>query len=318
MEFRPLGRSGLTVSCCALGSWRTFERISAEAGIAVMHAARESGITFLDDARYDDETGMAPMRTGYSEVVFGELFRAAGWDRDTTLVSNKLWWEFWPEQHPRQELDGSLERMGLDYLDLIYTDRPPPDLPLEEFIGMVTELIAEGKARAWGVLNWPAPLVAAAGAVTANAGLPSMAANQVAYSLVDRALLDGGAGAALESAGASAVASFSLAGGVLSGKYLSPGATGREAAALDSPKAAASVSAARELAVLAEELGTEPATLAIAFALDHPAVASVLFGATRPEQVRANVAAVELLAGLDDATRERLAAIGRTGTDGQG
>ena len=89
-----------------------------EAGVAVMVAARAAGIDFRDDARYDDETGTAPIPTGYSEVVFGELFRAAGWRRDEVVVANKLWWEFWPRQSAAEELEGSLGRMGLDHLDL--------------------------------------------------------------------------------------------------------------------------------------------------------------------------------------------------------
>ena len=88
MELRLLGSSALEVSALALGSWRTFERIPQEQGVAVMRAAREHGIVFLDDARYDDETGTAPLATGYSEVVFGELFRAAGWRRDEVVVAN--------------------------------------------------------------------------------------------------------------------------------------------------------------------------------------------------------------------------------------
>ena len=86
MPRRPLGSIGLEVSRLSLGSWRTFERISSDAGLAVMRAAREAGINFLDDARYNDETGEAPIPTGYSEVLFGELFRAAGWPRDETIV----------------------------------------------------------------------------------------------------------------------------------------------------------------------------------------------------------------------------------------
>jgi hypothetical protein len=81
MERRRLGASELEVSRLALGSWRTFERISREDSLAVMRATREYGFNFLDDARYDDETGQAPIPTGYSEVLFGELFRAAGWDQ---------------------------------------------------------------------------------------------------------------------------------------------------------------------------------------------------------------------------------------------
>src|SRR4051794_41418652 len=146
LPHRPLGSSDLQVSLFSLGSWRTFERIPREQALAVMREARDAGITFLDDARYNDETGTAPIPTGYSEVVFGELFRAAGWPRDETVVSNKLWWEFWPEQTPAQELDASLGRMQLDHVDLIYTEQPPQGMELEDFVAAVTALIDAGKA----------------------------------------------------------------------------------------------------------------------------------------------------------------------------
>src|SRR5215831_3166241 len=118
LQRRRLGTSSLEVSRLSLGSWRTFERIPRDDGVAVMRQARDVGINFLDDARYNDETGHAPLKTGYSEVVFGELFRAAGWKRDEVIVANKLWWEFWPRQTAAEELDGSLGRMNLDHLDL--------------------------------------------------------------------------------------------------------------------------------------------------------------------------------------------------------
>src|SRR5438045_5589214 len=118
LPHRPLGSAGIEVSCLALGSWRTYGRMSREDGVAVMRAAREAGIDFLDDARYNDEMGSAPIPTGYSEVVFGELFRAAGWKRSEVTLANKLWWEFWPEEEAAAELEGSLRRMGVDYLDL--------------------------------------------------------------------------------------------------------------------------------------------------------------------------------------------------------
>lgn len=93
-----------------------------------MRAARECGVTFLDDARYKDETGTAPIPTGYSEGVFGELFRAAGWKRDEVAVANKPWWEFWPEQSAEAEVDASLARMGFDYIDVVYPWLPQDDL----------------------------------------------------------------------------------------------------------------------------------------------------------------------------------------------
>src|SRR5438045_6299623 len=153
MEMRRLGQAGCDVSRLSLGSWRTYERISRDEGLAVMREAREAGITFLDDARYNDETGTAPIPTGYSEIVFGELFRAAGWRRDEAVVSNKLWWEFGPDQTPCQELDGSLGRMQLEHVDLIYTEQPPKGMALEEFVASVTALLEAGKARLCGVLH---------------------------------------------------------------------------------------------------------------------------------------------------------------------
>jgi L-glyceraldehyde 3-phosphate reductase len=85
---RPLGSAGMQVSALSLGSWRTYDRLPAETGVAIMRAARDEGINFFDDARYDDETGTAPMRTGYSEVLFGELFRGADIRRDEAVVTN--------------------------------------------------------------------------------------------------------------------------------------------------------------------------------------------------------------------------------------
>ena len=143
MPMTALGRSDLQVSRLALGSWRTYERISRDQGVRVMRAAREAGINFLDDARYNDETGHAPLPTGYSEVVFGELFRASGWRRDEAVVSNKLWWEFWPDQSPAQELAGSLGRMGLEHIDLIYSEVPPDGVGLEDAVDMITEALAD-------------------------------------------------------------------------------------------------------------------------------------------------------------------------------
>ena len=302
MDHRPLGSSGLEVSALALGSWRTYERIPREQGVAVMRAAQEQGIDFLDDARYDDQTGTAPMRTGWSEVVFGELFRAAGWRRDHVLVSNKLWWEFWPEQTAAEELDGSLGRMGFDHLDLVYSELPE-GVPFEEVVGAVTALVVAGKARAWGVLNWPAKAIAAAARVCADEGLPAPCVAQLPYSLVYRSPVEDAATVeALEASGVRIVSSATLAWGALTGR----GRTGRAA---ERPLTEAHAAAA-ELRGLAGELETTPVCLALAFALANPLVATVLFGASRPEQVAENAGAVGLASRLSADDVARLRAIG--------
>ena len=154
LDHRPLGTSGIEVSAVSLGSWLTIEHMGADEGLAVMRAARDAGIDFLDDARYDDRTGRAPIPTGYSEVVFGRLFRAAGWRREDVVVANKLWLEFWPQESPAAELDASLGRMGFDYLDLAYCAPPPDGREIGELVVQLGALIASGKVRAWGVLNW--------------------------------------------------------------------------------------------------------------------------------------------------------------------
>lgn len=311
MPMVPLGASGLTVSRLALGSWRTYERISREQGESVMRAAREAGINFLDDARYNDETGMAPVPTGYSEMVFGELYRGTGWRREETVVSNKLWWEFWPDQTPAQELAGSLGRMGLDHVDLIYSEVPPGGLPLADAVELITGLITAGVARAWGTLNWPPDLMERASELASRDGLPGPVATQPPYSLVKRDVVEDPAMVDVAAArGIAIVASYALAGGVLTGKYAADPAAGRAAGQLDQPRYAAGAAAGREVAALAAELGWEPAQLAVAFALVNPSVTTVLFGATTPAQVASNVRALTVAAELTADQIARLRAIG--------
>jgi len=307
----PLGASGIEVSRLALGSWRTFERISRERGASVMRAARDAGITFLDDARYNDESGSAPIPSGYSEVVFGELFRAAGWRRADTIVSNKLWWEFWPRQSPREELTESLGRMGLDYLDLLYSEVPPPDVPLADAVGMITELVGSGLARGWGTLNWTPAQMEQAWVLAAAAGVSGPVATQPPYSLVTRQFVEDPAMARVAAErGIAIVASYTLAGGVLTGKYGADPAAGRAAGQLEQPRYARGAAAGIQLAGLAADLGAGPAQLAMAFALLNPSVTTVLFGATTPEQVAANVGALDLATSLPAEAIERLRAIG--------
>jgi len=295
LPHRPLGGSGLEVSLLSLGSWRTYERIPRDQALAVMEAARVAGIDFLDDARYDDETGAAPLATGWSEVLFGELFRASGWERDDVVITNKLWWEFWPEQSALQELDGSLERTGLERLDLEYSAELPEGLSVEGAVEEIAGLLGTGKLRAWGVVNWTAPQLVKATRAARSLGIDPPCAVQLPYSLVRREFVEDEAMQdALREAGASVVASASLTGGALSGKY-AVAREGRLAGDLENPRYARALAAGERLRTVASRLGASPAALAYAFCLRHASVASVLFGATSPEQIEENVTAVELL-----------------------
>lgn len=317
LPLRRLGTSQLQVSPIALGSWRTYERLPRETSVAVLRHALEGGVNFLDDARYNDETGSAPIASGYSEVVFGEVFRAAGFRREEVIVSEKLWWEFWPEQSAGDELRASLERLRFDYIDLIYCVTLPPALTVEAAVAEVAELLEAGLARAWGVAMWSAADIEGATRAAAAAGIDPPCAAQMAYSLVSRDVATSTEMlAALRGAGAGLVASAPLEGGLLSGKYSASGASGRKAAELGAPSSLAALEAAQALEELAEEWGTSPASLAIAFVLEHPELASALVGATSPAQLDETLAAVTLHAKLSLGDRDRLSAVGARGEAG--
>ena len=152
-------------------------------------------------------------------MVFGEVFAASGWPRDEVTIATKLWWEFWP-QTPAQELEASLERTGLERFDFVYSDPPPPDLPMADVVGSVAELVADGRVRAWGIVNWPAERVAEAGRVAHELGVAPPCAAQLPYSLIARDWVESPEMTeALLACGAKVVASYVLAGGILSGKY---------------------------------------------------------------------------------------------------
>ena len=294
----------------SLGSWRTFERIPRDDGLAVMRAAQEAGINFLDDARYNDETGTAPIPTGYSEVVFGELFRRAGWARDEVTVANKLWWEFWPKEDAVAELDGSLGRMRLGHVDLIYATPPPPGLTMAEVVGEVARVIETGRARCWGTSMWSGEQVAEALDVCAAIGAPAPVAAQMACSLVEHhQATDPAMRAALDRGGIGLVAAYVLAGGTLTGKYLQ-GGHGR-ASSDDSQVIRRGRELAPRLVELAQRWGVPATHLAFAYALEHPNLASVVFGATSPDQLRMNVSAVATHRQLDASQRQELADLAR-------
>ena len=294
---RRLGTAGPMVSVIALGSWRTFERMDRGDAEHLLAYALAAGIDFLDDARYDDETGQAPLATGYSEVLFGELCRAVGVNPTAVTVSNKLWWEFWPRQDAVGELEGSLERMGFDRIGLLYASTLPEQLPVQVAVEQIAAALATGRVDHWGMVNWSADQIAAAGREAKRLGLAPPSAVQLPYSLarldwVEEAAMQ----AALQSTGATLVASATLAGGALTGKY-ARGAPGRLSDQLADPRSAHALAVGARLAEHARALGVAPASLAIAFALSHPR-STVLIGATTPAQIDDAVAAVTLAEAL--------------------
>jgi aryl-alcohol dehydrogenase-like predicted oxidoreductase len=204
--------------------------------------------------------------------------------------------------------------MQFEYIDVIYANPPLGGLGREELVTSIAGLIAAGKARAWAIVNWEADMLLEASQIATRLGIPQPGAAQLPYSLVHRSPVeDASMRTALDACAAAVVASFVLAGGVLTGKYDADPSAGRAAGSLDDPRLSNAVTAGRELAALARDLGTTPAALAIAFTLSNPSVASVLFGATRPAQIRENVAALDVVDHLDEQQLARLKSIGSAG-----
>ena len=309
MEYRPLGNSGLEVSLFSLGSWLTYEFMPEDEALAVIERCLQAGVNFLDDARYNDRTGTAPLKSGYSEVVFGRLLRRGGWNRSDLIIANKLWYEFYPEESPEAELDGSLARLQLDYMDLVYCAPPPVILPVAELVQQMDALIKTGKLRQWGVLNWPIDQIEEAWQVATITGLTPPCAAQLSYSLLNRSPVEDEQARSIFSADrVSVVASYSLYGGLLSGKYNQEATLkGRfEANTLDKMRQKGLLEKVDRVIHLAREIGCTPAQLALAYVLKNDQVASLLFGATSVSQVEENLKTLEILPRIDQEMMAKL------------
>jgi aryl-alcohol dehydrogenase-like predicted oxidoreductase len=307
MEQRQLGRSGILVSALSLGSWMTYESMPESDALAVIRSGLEAGITFFDDARYDDRTGSAPIKTGYSEVLFGRLLRQAGCRREDVVIANKLWFEFFPNESIEAELDGSLRRLQMDHLDIVYCAARPESLPLVDLIGTLDRLIRSGKLRAWGVLNWSAQQMAEATSVATHNGLRPPSGAQLAYSALTRSPVEDDDMIRAASAGVGIVASYSLLGGLLTGKYRSRSdLSGRLTGQLDDARVRPFSSKIEPFVRVAADVGCTPSQLAIAYCLKNPLVSSVLFGARRVSQLQDNLGALEVARRLGDDQVARL------------
>lgn len=304
MEFRTLGSSGLKVSAFSLGSWNTFEFMPEPDGLTVMNAALDAGINFFDDARYDDTSGTAPLSTGYSEVVFGNLLRASKSNREQLVISNRLWFEFFPQQSFADEVDASLERIGIDHFDLVFCFTPPTQLSPEELVDQLAALIATGKVSYWAPGNWPVELLAQCCEIARRIGAPLPPAAMVPYSASLRSFVENDKMLELcREFDIGLVASFCLHGGILTGKYSQPDSQPSRRfseAELDKLRASGLLDRASRFAEIANKAGLTPATLAYAYCLRQPNVSSVLFGATSAAQIRANVQALELSEQIDE------------------
>jgi aryl-alcohol dehydrogenase-like predicted oxidoreductase len=296
VRYRALGDSDLRVSEICLGTWTTFgESVSDDVAATLVDAAFDAGINFFDTS---DNYGVP---AGRAEEALGRAL--AGRPRDSYIVATKVGGEL-PDgdrglarERVLERIDGSLARLGLDHVDLYQCHRYDDDVPLEETLGALTEVVEAGKARFIGVSNWQGDQIRRAVQLARKHGFAKIVSSQPQYSLLRRDPEQDVIPASREN-GISQIPWSPLALGVLSGKYR-PG----ESYAAETRAAARGdgfmsqylgedvLERVERLRPIADGLGITMAQLALAWLLHEPTVASPIVGASRPEQVRDNAAA---------------------------
>ncbi|WP_433226991.1 aldo/keto reductase [Microtetraspora malaysiensis] len=290
MSYRRLGDSGLVVSQVGLGANNFGRRIDIDATRAVVDAALDVGITLIDTADM----------YGESEAYLGEVLKGR---RDEVVLATKFgadvqgangpdWGARASRRYIRKAVERSLRRLRTDWIDLYQLHFPDPATPIEETLAALTELVREGKVRYIGSSNFAAWQVADADHLARAAGYERFVSAQNEYSLLNRQVEQELLPAA-EHFGVGVLPYFPLANGLLTGKYRR-GATPPEGARLAARPdylTDARFETVERLAGFAERQGVGLLDVAIGGLLARPAVASVIAGATRPEQVRANAAA---------------------------
>lgn len=320
MNYRRLGRSGLQVSELSLGSWVTYHNQVGEGDAKeMMAAAFDAGVNFFDNAE--------AYAGGKSEEVMGAAIRALKWPRLNYLVSTKFFWGLDREgnavnrkdtlnrKYLTQAIDGSLERFGLDFIDLVYCHRPDPNTPIEETVWAMSDTITRGKALYWGTSEWPAADIRAAWEIAERHHLHKPVMEQPQYHLFHRKRVEEEYARLYDEIGLGLTTWSPLASGLLTGKYKagipsdSRGAMKGMAFLEKSLTDPAKNEAVAQLDGIAAELGCNVAQLAIAWAAKNPHVSTVITGASRLSQLQSNLGAVDVIVKLTPEVLARIDAV---------
>jgi voltage-dependent potassium channel beta subunit len=314
MEYRRLGRSGLKLSALSFGSWVSFgPQLDVGRARDCLAAAYEAGVNFFDNAQ--------SYAGGESERIMGQAIAELGWPRHTFLVSSKYFWGLDDTVNARNALnrkylleaiDPSLERFGLDHLDIVYCHRSDPETPVEETVWAMSDIVSSGRAHYWGTSEWSAADIRAAWEIAERHHLHKPVVEQPEYNLFNRRKVEREYRRLYDEIGLGLTTWSPLASGLLTGKYFDGVPEGSRAALpgyewlRDFVTDPARNDKVQRLGAVAQDLDCSMAQLAIAWCLRHPRVSSVITGASRVEQVHENLAALDVLERLDDATVDRI------------
>jgi voltage-dependent potassium channel beta subunit len=314
MEYRRVGRSGLQISALSFGSWVTFSnQLNDDLALECMQAAWDNGVNFFDNAEV--------YAGGESEAIMGRAFAALGWKRETYVVTTKFFWGIHggPNNHNtlnRKYLLGaintSLDRLGLDYVDIAYCHRADPNTPIEETVWAMSDMVSRGQATYWGTSEWSADEIRAAYEIAERHHLHKPIVEQPQYHLLERDRVEREYARLYGDCGIGLTTWSPLASGLLTGKYangIPDDSRGNLAGyewlrdELSNPVKQTAVTALSEIA---KDLGCSTAQLAIAWCAKNPNVSSVITGASKPSQVVENLAAMEVVGRLDGDVMARI------------
>lgn len=303
MEYRHLGKAGIQVSELSFGSWVTFHnQAGVQSAVEMMAAAYDAGVNFFDNAE--------AYAGGKSEEVMGEALKQLKWRRGSYLISTKLYWGLHEGVNEKNTLNrkrlieginGSLERLQLEYVDLLYCHRPDKTTPIEETVWAMHNIIEWGKAMYWGTSEWSAAEIAAAIEIADRHHLHKPIVEQPQYNMFERKRFSNEYVRVYKEYGYGSTTWSPLASGLLTGKYNQGIPQGSRGAlegydwlhdSLTNKEKLAKVTA---LEPIAKDLGCTLSQLAIAWCLANPFVSSVITGASRAEQVHENMKASEVV-----------------------
>lgn len=303
MEYRHLGRSGLKVSVLSFGSWISFgSQLDIGRAAECLAAAYDGGINFFDNAE--------AYAGGESERIMGAAIKELGWARHSYVISTKFFWGILDGPNTRntlnrkyllQAIDASLDRLGLDFVDVVYCHRPDPTTPVEETVWAMHDMIERGQALYWGTSEWSAEQITAAFEAAERLNLRKPITEQPQYNLFERDRVEKEYTPLYERFGYGLTTWSPLASGLLSGKYLDgvpegsrallPGYEWLRNMLTDERRNEQT----RQLAKVAERLGCSIAQLSIAWCAANKHVSTVITGASQADQVRENLGALDVL-----------------------
>ena len=314
MPYRRLGRSGLKVSLLSFGSWVSFgNQIDDDLAVRCLEAAREGGVNFFDNA--ENYAG------GKSEAIMGRAIKTLGWERRDFVVSSKFFWGIYDSpnmantlnrKYLMQAVDASLERFGLDFLDLVFCHRADPQTPIEETVRAMSDIVSSGKALYWGTSEWAAAEIVAAIEIAERHHLYKPVMEQPQYNILQRRRVELEYARLLEDYGIGLTTFSPLGAGLLTGKYIegipqnSRGALAGFEWLRPNFEDAANNEKVRALKAIADDLGCPLAQLAIAWCARNPKVSTVITGASSVEQLKENLRSLAVLERLDDDVMRRI------------